>query len=97
MITADSQSASLLECGYTELFVSPTGIVPGDRVRHVGERYSEAYDNGTAVVERMFGRMFQDGHHTEFVVRRDKPILDGGDSHGFWAGYATVPVTPLEV
>lgn len=97
MITAESQAASLLQSGYTELTESPAGIKAGDRVRHIGERYPEACDNGTAVVEQIFGREFSDGHHTEFIVRRDKPVWAGADPHAFWAGYATIPVTPLDI
>jgi hypothetical protein len=42
--------ATLEALGYKDIPETPSGIVVGDRIRHVSHRYSEAYTKGTGTV-----------------------------------------------
>jgi hypothetical protein len=82
----------LLECGYEE--VKHNGLLEvGQRVRHSGEQYSEAYSKGTSVIERIFVRE----NDVEVIIKRDEPRWSPTDTHSQWANYHTIPVKPLSV
>lgn len=95
MSRAEDRAADLLASGYLET-TSIGRLTVGQRVHHIGERYPEASDNGTAVLERIFHQPGRAPHNTdvEVIVKRDKPRYEN-DTHGFWADYHTVVVTPL--
>jgi hypothetical protein len=81
----------LLECGYSE--VESKGIHEvGQRVRHSGERYPEAMDNGTSTIEHIFVR----GNDVELIIHRDKPLWSRTDTHSQWANFHTIPVNKFE-
>lgn len=81
----------LLDCGYSE--VSSKGILEvGQRVRHSGEQYSKAYDEGTSVIEHILVR----GTDVEVIIHRDEPRFGPNDTHSQWANYHTIPVNKLQ-
>ena len=76
-------AASLLASGYEE--VTEHGrLAVGQRVKHIGELYSDAGWYGTAALQRIFVRRETD---VEVIVLRDKPGMSG--LHGQWADYHT--------
>lgn len=80
----------LLDSGYSE--VTEIGVWSvGQRVRHSGEQYSKAYNEGTSVIERIFVRNDRD---VEIIIHRDEPRWSPTDTHSQWANYHTIPVTP---
>lgn len=89
----EARAAELLSNGYTEVETAGQLSV-GQRVRHVGEQYSDAIWNGTAVIERIFTKA--DGKDVELIARRDKPGWSATDTHGFWADYHTSAVLSLD-
>lgn len=89
----EARAAELLANGYTEVETAGRLSV-GQRVRHVGEQYSDAIWNGTAVIERIFTKA--DGKDVELIARRDKPGWSATDTHGFWADYHTSAVLSLD-
>lgn len=90
-MTPEEQAADLLKRGYREV-TEYSNLVIGQRVRHVGQRYSQALDHGTATIERIFHHpdsqwsRSHDADDVEVIVQKD----DG--SYGFWANYHTVTV-----
>ena len=83
---------SLIDCGYSE--VTSSGILEvGQRVRHSGERYPEAYDNGTSVIEKILVR----GTDVEVIIHRDTPLWSPTDTHSQWANYHAIPVRKLQL
>lgn len=91
----EDAAANLLSRGYVEI----TGhgrLHVGQRVSHIGERYSEALRSGTATIERMFKspRIIHGRKDVELIVKRDKPTGLGG-THGYWADYHTVITEPV--
>lgn len=89
-MNAETQVQSLLDYGYVE--VQEHGCLKvGQRVRHVGQQYSEAYNNGTGTLERIFHRPDR-GNDVEVIVKRDKPQFGPHDTHGFWANYHTIVI-----
>jgi hypothetical protein len=58
----------------------------GLRVRNYGEQYDEAIHKGTAVIVE--AKPQRDGTY-EYRVRRDKPLVPGGDLETWWASYST--------
>lgn len=56
------------------------------RVHHSGQQWPEAQDRGTAeIIEAVAQR---DGTY-EYRVRRDEPLVPGGDLETWWASYRT--------
>jgi hypothetical protein len=71
------------------------GIVVGSRVKHSGQKYTEAYVDGTATVlaimesvnsawSRKYGT-----RDVEFIILRDKPIVPEMSRVSNWASYRT--------
>ena len=89
----EARAAELLANGYTEVETAGQLSV-GQRVRHIGEQYSAAIWNGTAVIERIFTKA--DGKDVELIARRDKPVWSPTDTHGFWADYHTAGALSLD-
>lgn len=90
-MNAEEHAADLLTHGYVEI-TEHKHLHLGQRVRHGGQRWSGAYQNGTATIERIFRspRLIQGQEDVELIVKRDKPFLDS--PHGFWADYHTCTV-----
>ena len=89
MTTPESAATALIGSGYTEV-QEHAALKVGDRVRHVGEQYTDAYQRGSGVIERIFVRGERD---VELIVKRDKPRWSPTDTHGYWADYHTVKVS----
>ena len=95
MSNPEDWAKSLLERGYEE--VTSSGVLEvGQRVRHSGERYSEAYDKGTSTIEKIFVKK-NDEKDVEVIIHRDEPRWSPTDTHSQWANYHTIPVRPLSV
>lgn len=88
-MTREERVAELISLGYVEKD-SVGQLKVGQRVRHIGERYYQALDNGTGVLRDIYQKP-NDPRDIEVVVMRD----DGG--WGLWADYHTVPVIPFDV
>jgi hypothetical protein len=94
-ITAEIEKLAkeMTSYGYRPLDDHAT-LHPGLRVRHVGEKYPAAFDNGTAVVAAVFHRPHRLGD-IEVIAVHDE---DGrGRRVRQWADYHTAPVSPLTV
>ena len=69
-------------------------LKPGVRVRNRGEQYDTARQFGTGAIvavmrkpgswEQAYGRL-----NIEVLVRRDKPLIEGGSVLTWWADYGT--------
>lgn len=80
----------LKECGYAE--VDSSGIHEvGQRVRHSGEQYPEAYAEGTSTIEHILVR----GNDVEIIIHRDKPRWSATDTHSQWSNRYTIPVKTI--
>lgn len=97
----DKKRAQLIECGYTEIDCY-NEIRVGSRVRHSGERWFEARRNGTATVlavmqkhESSWARRHGQPD-VEVLVDKDKPLFSQAPVEE-WAGYYTVPASPIEL
>lgn len=66
--------------------LSPGRFDAGTRVYHGGQRWPEARWGGTATVVHCIE--MPDGT-AEYLVRRDRPLLPGGDRLSWWASYHT--------
>jgi hypothetical protein len=93
MADPDKWAQSLLDSGYTEVDEIRIWKV-SDRVRHSGEQYSKAYDNGTSTIERIFTRGESD---IEIIIHRGEPRWSPTDTHSQWANYHTIPVRPIQL
>ena len=88
-MSAETQAQSLLDHGYVE--VNKLGrFKKGQRVHHIGQKYWQAHQNGTATIERIFRRP-QRGRDVELIVKMDDPNSMSGE-YGYWADYHTVIV-----
>ena len=98
-MNAEQHAKDLLDRGYVDV-QEFDNLRIGQRVRHVGQQYSAARLNGTAVIEWIFKspRIIHGRPDVEVIAKRDKPIWGPDDTHGYWADYHTVPtqVTPDE-
>lgn len=94
-MNAEDRAAGLLNHGYVEIREFGNLHI-GQRVRHVGQQYYEARQNGTAAIERIFQSPRNIGGRpdVELIVKRDRPEWGPNDTHGYWADYHTVPVAP---
>ncbi len=76
-----AMQAALTAAGYRP--VDYATLPPGERVRHRGEQWPEAYDQGTgvvlAVMEKPNSAWSQSwgGADVELIVLKDKPLLPG--------------------
>ena len=94
MSNHEDWAKSLSERGYEE--VDTVGILSvGQRVRHSGEQYSEAYRDGTSVIDKIFVKKGND-KDVEVIIHRDKPRWGPTDTHSQWANYHTIPVNKFE-
>ncbi|GAA0494203.1 hypothetical protein Ade02nite_20560 [Paractinoplanes deccanensis] len=95
--TAERMLAELHEHGYVDR-PEFKGLKPGDRVKHRGEQYPEAYDQGTAtvwaVVEKPDSAWSRKYHASdvELIVVRDRPFAEGMSRVTSWANYHTEAV-----
>jgi hypothetical protein len=86
-------TADLTGRGYREI-AEYEGIKAGARVHHVGERFVEAYRDGTAVVLAVFEKdpsswaVKYRERDIEILARRDKPHTDSRPVSQ-WANYHT--------
>ena len=87
----------LLDRGYVEV-PEYDRLQVGQRVRHIGEQWSEAYHTGTGVIEKIFYREKSSwgANDVELIVKRDKPRFGPNDTHGYWASYHTIVVNTEE-
>ena len=92
--TADQAVADLLSRGYVHID-EVAGIRVGDRVHHIGQRWWQARQEGTATVvavtENVGSAWAQKygARDVELVVLRDKPIFEGMSRVSTWANYHT--------
>lgn len=91
-MNAKERAEELLSHGYVEIQEAGRLRV-GQRVRHAGQQYPEAYRNGTGVIEKIFRspRIIWGKEDVELIVKRDKPMWGPDDTHGYWADYHTAP------
>lgn len=88
---ADTAALIALKRGSVEV-QEFNGLTVGDRVRHVGEQYPEAYRNGTGTIERIFHlekSSWAQKHQRpdiELIVKRDNPGTPD-DTYRFLADY----------
>lgn len=93
MSQVDEAVADLLKRGYVEL-QEHNGLKVGTRVRHSGERYSDAIFKGTGNIERIFYKANSSWEQkygrqdVELIVKRDTP--QGDSTHRFLADYHVV-------
>lgn len=86
--------AQLIKDGYVEI-PEYKGIKAGVRVHHSGQRYVEAYRNGTAEVRHVFrneGSYWEQVYKRpdiEVIVVRDAPLLPDMSPVSQWANYHT--------
>lgn len=81
MTDPTSHALGLLSSGYAEVETHGR-IYRGMRVRHVGDQWPAAYDNGTGNVERIFVRRDDD---VELIVKSDTDHF--GSQYRFLADY----------
>lgn len=96
-MNAEQHAEELLSRGYVEV-QEFSHLHVGQRVRHVGQQYPEAYRNGTATIERIFRspRTTWGRPDVELIAKRDKPIWGPDDMHAYWADYHAVLVGDIE-
>lgn len=80
---ADTMLAELISRGYKQV-QQRKHLTVGARVRHVGEQYYEAYENGTGNIYAITVRRETD---VELVVVRDEPRFSGGSRISGLANY----------
>jgi hypothetical protein len=91
----------LFKRGYRDITDAPRGIRAGVRVRHRGEQYLDAMQNGTgvivAVMEKDPSPWVKSGwgpRDIELIVRTDEDRHGTGRLIGRWADYHTVVIQP---
>lgn len=85
----DKQIQALTSAGYLPVRLHSRFHL-GQRVRHIGEQYSDALHNGTGVIEKIYVRD-RDGS-IEMIIKRDNPRTGLGSAYGYWADYHTVTI-----
>ncbi|WP_250029737.1 hypothetical protein [Paractinoplanes maris] len=80
---ADNMLAELINRGYKQVG-QRKHLTVGARVRHVGEQYDEAYENGTG---NIYGITVRRENDVELVVVRDEPRFSGGSRIAGLANY----------
>ncbi len=103
MRTGTDVREDLLASGYQDIEETARGVRVGDRVRHVGERYDEAYEHGTATVLAIMELEGSPWSATwgqrdvELIIERDQPPTPDGNRISQWADYHTCAVYGRQV
>lgn len=102
MTTAKDHAEQLLHQGYVEV-EEITGLKVGQRVRHMGEQYSDALRDGTGNIERIFHKENSSWSQknggrpdVEVIVKRDKVQYAGGSTHALLANYHVIAVDSMD-
>ena len=86
MTEADQYAEDLKNRGYAEAG-EHNYLKVGQRVRHIGQQYPDAIQQGTGTLERIFVHTTK-SRDIEVIVKHDEPQF--GSDYGYWADYHTV-------
>ena len=100
--TAEQILSNLESRGYRQVHAF-NELIPGARVRHVGEQYTDAIIHGTARIIAVLQKpsssweMSNDRPDIEVIIQRDPERVRGMPAVAQWADYHTVVVEALPV